>query len=91
MLFVAGLFTAVLLTAAITDSVKDGIGRPRPDFYARCFGSVNGTALYDVTGNVICTGSTAVMREAYKSFPSGHTSCKSLLSIPPVLTGLLHM
>jgi membrane-associated phospholipid phosphatase len=71
---VLGLFTAVLLTAAITDSVKDGIGRPRPDFYARCFGSVNGTALYDVTGNVICTGSTAVMREAYKSFPSGHTS-----------------
>jgi len=47
--------------------------------------------LYDVTGNVICTGSTAVMREAYKSFPSGHTSCKILLSIPPVLTGLLHM
>jgi hypothetical protein len=45
MRFVAGLFTAVLLTAAITDSVKDGIGRPRPDFYARCFGSVNGTAV----------------------------------------------
>jgi len=36
---VTGLLTTVALTALITDAIKDGIGRPRPHFYARCFGS----------------------------------------------------
>jgi diacylglycerol diphosphate phosphatase/phosphatidate phosphatase len=35
--------TAVALTAVITDALKDGLGFPRPDFYARCFGSVTAT------------------------------------------------
>jgi hypothetical protein len=39
----AGLLTAVLLTAVITDALKDGLGFPRPDFYARCFGSPTAT------------------------------------------------
>jgi len=33
--------------------------------------------MYDnVTGNVICNGARSVIKEGYKSFPSGHTSCK---------------
>jgi len=40
-----GLLTAVLLTAVITDALKDGLGYHRPDFYARCFGSVTATAV----------------------------------------------
>ncbi|CAK9865081.1 unnamed protein product [Sphagnum jensenii] len=71
---VLGLFTAVLLTAAITDAVKDGLGQPRPDFYNRCFGSFDSIPMFDATGNVKCSGDAATMREAYKSFPSGHTS-----------------
>jgi hypothetical protein len=38
-----GLLTAVALKAVITDALKDGLGFPRPDFYARCFGSVTAT------------------------------------------------
>lgn len=30
-----------------------------------------------VTQDVICSGDEAVMKEGYKSFPKGHTSCKS--------------
>ena len=27
----------MLITAVITDAIKDGVGRPRPDFFWRCF------------------------------------------------------
>lgn len=33
----AGLFFSVLVTAVITDSIKNAVGRPRPDFFWRCF------------------------------------------------------
>ncbi|CAK9870742.1 unnamed protein product [Sphagnum jensenii] len=69
-----GLFTAVLLTGVIVDAIKSGVGRPRPHFYAQCFGSTTAIAMYDGTGNVICSGNPASVREAYKSFPSGHTA-----------------
>ncbi|KAG0582293.1 hypothetical protein M758_3G048400 [Ceratodon purpureus] len=72
---ILGLLTAVALTALITDVVKIGIGRPRPHFYARCFGSPTSPPNYDpITGNVICSATANQMKEAYKSFPSGHTS-----------------
>lgn len=32
-----GLLFSVLITAVITDAIKDGVGRPRPDFFWRCF------------------------------------------------------
>lgn len=32
-----GLLFAVLTTALITDALKDAVGRPRPDFFWRCF------------------------------------------------------
>jgi len=69
-----GLLTTVALTALITDAVKIGIGRPRPHFYARCFGSTTANATYDAIGNVVCVTAPDLMKEAYKSFPSGHTS-----------------
>jgi len=34
---ISGLLFSVLITAVITDAVKDGVGRPRPDFFWRCF------------------------------------------------------
>lgn len=68
-----GLLFSVLITAVITDAIKDGIGRPRPDFFWRCF--PNGTGVFDkVTSDVLCTGDKSVIKEGHKSFPSGHTS-----------------
>ncbi|XP_047162863.1 lipid phosphate phosphatase 2-like [Vigna umbellata] len=72
---ILGLLFSVLITAVITDAIKDGVGRPRPDFFWRCF--PDGKGEFDpVTTDVRCTGDKAVIREGHKSFPSGHTSCK---------------
>lgn len=68
-----GVAFAVLITAAFTDVIKNTVGRPRPDFFWRCF--PDGRQLYDqVTGAVICHGEKSFLTDGRKSFPSGHTS-----------------
>ncbi|KAL2904770.1 Lipid phosphate phosphatase 2 [Bienertia sinuspersici] len=63
-----GLLFSVLITSVITDAIKDGVGRPRPDFFWRCF--PDGKGVYNnVTGDVICTGFKNVIKEGHKSFP----------------------
>ncbi|XP_072968831.1 lipid phosphate phosphatase 2-like isoform X1 [Typha angustifolia] len=70
---ILGLLFSVLITGVITDAIKDGVGRPRPDFFWRCF--PDGKDVYDnVTTDVICHGEKSVIREGHKSFPSGHSS-----------------
>ncbi|XP_057786922.1 lipid phosphate phosphatase 2-like [Salvia miltiorrhiza] len=70
---VLGLAYSVLVTAVITDSIKDAVGRPRPNFYFRCF--PDGLAVFNPdNGDVMCTGDRKLIKEGYKSFPSGHSS-----------------
>ncbi|OIW07384.1 hypothetical protein TanjilG_10219 [Lupinus angustifolius] len=68
----AGLFFSILVTAVITEAVKNAVGRPRPDFFWRCF--PDGKDVYDTFGGVICHGDKNVVKEGHMSFPSGHTS-----------------
>ncbi|CAA7402145.1 unnamed protein product [Spirodela intermedia] len=70
---ILGLLYSVLVTGVITDAIKDAVGRPRPDFFWRCF--PDGKSAFDpLTGNVICHGLRSDIKEGHKSFPSGHTS-----------------
>ncbi|KAL1568385.1 putative lipid phosphate phosphatase 3, chloroplastic [Salvia divinorum] len=69
---VLGLLFAVLITGVLTDAIKDAVGRPRPDFFWRCF--PDGKDAYDRWGNVVCHGKDSDIKEGHKSFPSGHTS-----------------
>ncbi|XP_061346149.1 lipid phosphate phosphatase 2-like isoform X2 [Gastrolobium bilobum] len=70
---ILGLMFASLITGVITDAIKDAVGRPRPNFFERCFPDKKPVFDKD-TGDVLCTGIKAVIKEGYKSFPSGHTS-----------------
>ncbi|XP_062192599.1 putative lipid phosphate phosphatase 3, chloroplastic isoform X2 [Phragmites australis] len=68
-----GVLFAVLITAVFTDVLKIAVGRPRPDFFWRCF--PDGKQVYFlVTGDVICHGEKSFLTDGRKSFPSGHTS-----------------
>ncbi|GMY15287.1 lipid phosphate phosphatase 2-like isoform X1 [Fagus crenata] len=70
---ILGILFSVLITGVITDAIKDAVGRPRPNFFWRCF--PDGKSVFDpVTLDVVCHGDKAIIKEGYKSFPSGHTS-----------------
>lgn len=65
--FSIALFTSNVFTIFTTNVFKLIVGRPRPFFATVC-------QAYDPADSFNCTGNADVVRDARKSFPSGHTS-----------------
>lgn len=58
---------------AVTNIAKVSVGRPRPDFFYRCF--PEGQMLWIDEGTPDCSaGVPSVVKEGRLSFPSGHAS-----------------
>ncbi|XP_015072484.1 putative lipid phosphate phosphatase 3, chloroplastic [Solanum pennellii] len=70
---ILGILYSVLVIAVITDIIKDAVGRPRPKIFYRCF--PDGFEAFQPNGDVNCHGDPKVVKEGYKSFTSGRTSC----------------
>jgi len=75
------MFESFLVTATLFGMAKYAVAEPRPDFKVRCLGSDSAIPTYDANGNVICTGSLAVIREGRNSFPSGHAASSMCFGI----------
>ncbi|KAG9064907.1 hypothetical protein KI688_003169 [Linnemannia hyalina] len=98
-----GLFLAQSLVLIVTDSIKIAVGRPRPDFLDRClslYDNANAGIPLDQLNNpvnllsnsTICTR-TDLLRDGFKSFPSGHSSFSfgGLGFLSMYLAGKLHL
>lgn len=72
---VLGLGLAITISGVSTDLLKNWIGKPRPDFLARC-GPKDDTPINELVDISVCTAplGALVLMDGMRSTPSGHSS-----------------
>ncbi|RKF54453.1 Diacylglycerol pyrophosphate phosphatase 1 [Golovinomyces cichoracearum] len=71
---ILGFLISIALTVFITDSIKNAVGRPRPDLIARCK-PAPGTPENVLVTIAVCTETDHhTLHDGWRSFPSGHSS-----------------
>ncbi|RUS76378.1 hypothetical protein EGW08_015858 [Elysia chlorotica] len=69
---ILGLSLSMYLSATVTNFIKLVVGRPRPDFFERCFMKPSEDA--DKLALAMCDRDAESVNQGYKSFPSGHAT-----------------
>ncbi|KAK6349059.1 hypothetical protein TWF730_009819 [Orbilia blumenaviensis] len=69
-----GLGNSLLLSSFITDFIKQGVGRPRPDLIDRCQPREDTPHNQLVTFEVCYQTNHHILHDGFRSFPSGHSS-----------------
>ncbi|KAF8442749.1 phosphatidic acid phosphatase type 2/haloperoxidase [Terfezia claveryi] len=86
-----GLSVAALIT--IIGALKNLTGKPRPDVIARCKPRSFNEPLVGLTGWEDCTGDPILIRDGFKSWPSGHSGIAfgGLAYLSFYIAGKLHI
>ncbi|KAJ9127303.1 hypothetical protein QFC24_000710 [Naganishia onofrii] len=67
------------ITGVVTQVIKMGVGRPRPDMLSRCqpYEGAHDHPVFGLSDYTICTQTDKrLLDDGFKSFPSGHSSCE---------------
>ncbi|CEJ55587.1 hypothetical protein PMG11_01838 [Penicillium brasilianum] len=73
---ILGLLLSQGLAFVITQVLKNACGKPRPDLIDRCqpiSGSLD-LPVYGLSNSSICTGDAKIIKDGFRSWPSGHSS-----------------
>ncbi|KAL4922550.1 phosphatidic acid phosphatase type 2/haloperoxidase [Aspergillus aurantiobrunneus] len=71
-----GLVLSQALCFVITQALKNACGKPRPDIIARCQPAVGShdPLPFGLSDSSICTGDPHLLKDGFRSWPSGHSS-----------------
>ena len=95
-----GLALSLATAFLITQGMKNLFGKPRPDLLSRCqpdleniqdyvvntVGEIFNPAWVLVSADICKNPDKDLLKDGFKSFPSGHSSCKPSLPHPPQTT-----
>jgi diacylglycerol diphosphate phosphatase/phosphatidate phosphatase len=87
-----GLALSIGLQYVIVGSLKNAIGKPRPDLIDRCK-PIAGSAdpmPFGLSNHSICTQTNnAILKDGFRSFPSGHSSSRFRTILPETATDIV--
>lgn len=92
---ILGLLLSEAMAFVITQILKNAVGKPRPDFIDRCqpaSGSQD-PPVYGLSNSTICQGEPSLIKDGFRSWPSGHSSSSfaGLFYLTLYLSGKLHI
>ncbi|KAE9963429.1 hypothetical protein BLS_009306 [Venturia inaequalis] len=97
---ILGLFLAIGASFVITGTLKNAIGKPRPDLVDRCqpakelMDQFLQPGNFSLASHAICTQKdNAILKDGFRSFPSGHSSSAwaGLFYLSLYLSGKMHL
>ncbi|PYH92879.1 phosphatidic acid phosphatase [Aspergillus ellipticus CBS 707.79] len=91
---ILGLLLSQGLAFVITQVLKNACGKPRPDLIDRCQPRAGShDAIPGLSNYTICTGDPALIKDGFRSWPSGHSSSSfaGLFYLSLWMSGKLHI